>query len=246
MDKAAAPEAVVSDAERAGGIVALADSGGGPMTSENLMNFGKAGRKAFGQVTAGTGEHLRAEDVDAEFIDMASDDRFGGAPGEEGEGVIAVGELANRLEVSGRHRFSYGGLKGGGDFFVGAVVPPDAFSGRVGETAAIRAAMPEGKRLAEKRRIRGLGDDGEGRIVLRHGAHDEDHRLVKCHGGERVRVIGMGGDKAADGILTKPEPGQPRFEMGSVSRTIGRQMDFDRLETSGAHGHLDTGGQRLE
>ena len=106
--------------------------------------------------------------------------------------------------------------------------------------------MPEGKRLAEERRVGGLGDDGEGRSVLRDGAHDEDHRLMKCHGGERVRVIGMGGDKAADGILTKPEPGQPRFEVGSVSRAIGRQMDFDRFETSGAHGHLDTGGQRLE
>ena len=132
MDKAAAPEGVVSDAERAGGIVALADSGGGPMTSENLMNFGKAGRKAFGQAAAGPGEHLRAEDVDAEFIDMASDNRFGGAPGEQGEGVIAVGELVKRFEVSGRHRFSNGGLKGGRDSFVGAVVPRGAFSGRVG------------------------------------------------------------------------------------------------------------------
>ena len=94
--------------------------------------FGKAGRKAIGQATAGTDEHFRAEDVDAEFIEMASDDRFGGAPGEQGEGVIAVGELAERFEVTGRHRFSYGGLKGGRDSFVGAVVPPGAFSGRVG------------------------------------------------------------------------------------------------------------------
>ena len=106
--------------------------------------------------------------------------------------------------------------------------------------------MPEGKRLAEERRVGGLGDDGEGRSVLRDGAHDEDHRLMKCHGGERVRVIGMDGDEAPDGILTKPEPGQPRFEVGSVSRAIGRQMDFDRFETSGAHGHLDAGGQRAE
>ena len=216
------------------------------MTEKNFADFGKAHGEAIREAVKGNADHPGLKDFDAEFIDMAAGDRSGCAPGKDGEGLVRFGETVNRADVSWRDGGANGGLNGDRGCFIGAVVAKAAFGGSLGEAAVWRARIARCQGPGEDPSGTVFGDDGERSGIAGDGAHYEHHGLMEGHGSEGVRVIGVGGDETADGILTELKLGEPGGEIRRMRGPIGRQMELDGGETGGEHGSSDTGRQRVE